>query len=146
MFIQSDYEFCEQVFDQFDQLNFCSLQYSDYRAHDQKRSTDPDNNFYNYISSNCKHYSEHKFNGDLNMSHSIFGRNISFTHLNSRSLNANFENICIYLESLNTFSTSLLFLKHGLNSIRLPGFNYQVIHLFTLQGITNMVVGWHYTS
>ena len=36
MFIHSNYEFCEQVFDQFDQLNFCSFQYSYYRAHDQE--------------------------------------------------------------------------------------------------------------
>ena len=57
MFIQSDYECCEQVFDQFDQLNFCTFQYSDYRAHDQESSIDPENNFYNYISSNCKYYS-----------------------------------------------------------------------------------------
>ena len=33
MFIQCDYEFCEQV---FDQLNFCLFQYSYYRAHDQE--------------------------------------------------------------------------------------------------------------
>ena len=33
MFIPCDYEFCEQV---FDQLNFCSFQYSYYTAHDQE--------------------------------------------------------------------------------------------------------------
>ena len=103
MFIQSDYEFCEQVFDQFDQLNFCLFQYSDYRAHGQEGSIDPDNKLYNYISSSCKYYFEQKFNEDLNMSHSVFVRNISFIHFNSCSLNANFENICIYLESLDFF-------------------------------------------
>ena len=33
---------------------------------------DPENNFYNYIFSNCKDYSEQKCNEDLNMLYSIF--------------------------------------------------------------------------
>ena len=52
MIIQSVYEFCEQVFVQFDQLNNLSFQYSGYIAHDQEGSIDADNNLYNYISSN----------------------------------------------------------------------------------------------
>ena len=54
-----------------------------------------------YICSNCKYYSDQQFNEDLCVSQSVVGGNLSFVHFNARSLNANFENICNYLKSLN---------------------------------------------
>ena len=63
MFMYNDYELCQQqVFHQFDELSFHSFKYSDYGAHDQENKIDPDNNFYNYTSSNCKYYSDQKCN------------------------------------------------------------------------------------
>ena len=38
---------------------------------------------------------------DLCVSQSAVGGSLSFVHFNACSLNANFENICNYLESLN---------------------------------------------
>lgn len=101
MFIQSNFEFCQHVSDQFDQLNLRLFQYSDYIAHDQESNIDPENNIYNHIFQNYDYFSEQKFNEILNRSHCVWGRNISFVRFNSRSLNAHFENICNYLESLN---------------------------------------------
>ena len=102
VFLQNDYDSCQQQkFHQFDELKFQSFKYSDYSAHDQESNIDPENNFYNYISSNCKYYSDQQFNEDLCVSQSVVGGSLSFVNFNVRSLNGNFENICIYLESLN---------------------------------------------
>ena len=63
VFLQNDYNSCQQKkFHQFDELKFESFKYSDYSAHDQESNIDPENNFYNYISSNCRYYSDQQFN------------------------------------------------------------------------------------
>ena len=58
--ITSNYQ--NNTFDQLDVLKFSTFKYSDYRAYDQENIIDPDNNFYNLISSNCKYYSDQQFN------------------------------------------------------------------------------------
>ena len=113
-FMQSDYECCEQVFDQFDQLNLCSFQNSDYRAHDQEGNIDPYINYFIMISPQIVNIILNINLTKISICHIVF---LVLTHAVSMQISKIFENRLIL------FSTSLLFLKYGLNPIRLPSFN-----------------------
>ena len=74
--------------------NVQPFQFSD---HDYDSNIDPVNNLYNNVSLNCNYYDNLQFN----MLSKKDASGLSIIHVNARSLNANFDNIKDFLQTLN---------------------------------------------
>ena len=70
------------------EFNFKPFNYTEFSSSDSHKEIDPENNYFNNITLDCKYFTEDQLH------HSISNNNgLSIIHFNSRSLNANFTKI-----------------------------------------------------
>ena len=88
---------------------------------------DPDTNFYRDVY-NCNHYTEHKFNEKLQNANR--SNDLSFFHVNIRSLSRNFDALSLFLSNIQTrfsiIGLSETWLQHSDIQVDIPG--YKCIH------------------
>ena len=85
--VEDNYDLYELI-DNCSQFNFNSFKYSDYNPHDFENDIDPENNFYNNLSSKCQYYTNLQFTEKIGKVNGL-----SFIHFNARSLKTNFQKI-----------------------------------------------------
>ena len=76
-------------------INCSFSQYNDIKT-DYDNAIDPESNFFNRLEVNCEYYLENQFSVKFTKF-----KGFSIVHFNARSLNANFEQIKLFLEVLN---------------------------------------------
>lgn len=99
-FINSDMNVNAAIYNIYDQCSvfgFKSFSMSEYNCGDFECDIDPNNNFFNTISTRCDYYTVEQFVKSENIQ-----KGLSFIHFNARSLKANFDKIRDYITELNT--------------------------------------------
>ena len=85
-----------KLMDNCSQFNLDSFKYSDYNPYDFGNDIDPENYFYNNLSSKCQYYTDLQFTEKISKVNGL-----SFIHFNARSLKTNFQKIKHYILELN---------------------------------------------
>ena len=92
--VEDNYDLYKLI-DNCSQFNFNSFKYLDYNPHDFENDIDPENNFYNNLSSKCQYYTNLQFTEKIGKVNGL-----SFIHFNARSLKTNFQKIKDYMLEL----------------------------------------------
>ena len=77
---------------------FETYKYTEHSRCHFEKDVDPENNYYNNISTSCKYYTEQQFNNEVNRN---YDGGLSLVHFNARSLSTSFSDIQDLLKSLN---------------------------------------------
>ena len=109
-----------------DSLPYMSYDYSEYRSSDFEKRVDPNNNFFNTVSTKCAYYTEDNFN-----KHFINNTGLSIIHFNARSLSKNLSDIKGFLSGLNHSFDIIAISETWLDAENLQSINiegYKVTH------------------